>query len=75
MNEGQRPWGDSVDYKNLLNDYRSMIDDGQKLYLSNAYITHQQSVVEDYESYKDEFGLELVLEGCLGACNLYLLSL
>lgn len=68
-------WGSQVNYDDLLGGYESQLEQGESLFITNAYITHQQKVVTDFETYKQRFNLQLVKEGCLGACNIYQLSL
>ena len=67
----QRVWGENVPYKSLLEGYESWLKEGKDLYISNAYITHQQSVISDFEMYKQKFDLVPVSSGCLEACNIY----
>ncbi len=68
-------WGTDVPYENLMEGYITWLKQSKRLFISNAYITHQQSVIEDYEAYKTQFDLELVSSGCLDACNIYELHL
>lgn len=68
-------WGDDVPYSDLLVGYEKWLEEGRELYISNAYVTHQQAVIADFEAFKERFYLQLVSEGCLQACNLYRLQL
>jgi hypothetical protein len=68
-------WGNDINYGDLASGYRQRLEQGETLYISNAYITHQQSVIQDYEKYKEVFNFELVSEGCQQACNIYRLQL
>ena len=73
---GKNLWTDELtDSQNLLGEYQLWLEEGRTLYITNAYITHQQAVIEDYEAFKTRFDLELVSEGCQEACNLYRLNL
>lgn len=71
MNENQRPWGTELNYDDLIEGYRLQLEEEKILYISNAYITHQQSVITDFEQYKENFELKLVSEGCQQTCNVY----
>lgn len=75
LQKKQFVWGSDVHYEDLLAGYRQWLEEGKVLYISNAYVTHQQSVIDDYEAYKKHFKLELVVEGCQQACNVYQLKL
>jgi hypothetical protein len=75
LSKKQYVWGDDINYADLRGTYREWLEEGRELYISNAYITHQQSVIEDYESYKESFEFEIMAEGCDQACNIYRLSL
>jgi hypothetical protein len=74
LQKGEYVWGSTVPYDSLIDGYRMWLTDGKEIYITNAYITHQQSVIGDYEEYKRHFNFELVSEGCLSACNIYKLS-
>ncbi len=67
-------WGSDVFYEDLTQEYVLRLERGEQIYISNAYITHQHEVVEDFERLGREFNLKQVSEGCDGACNLYLLQ-
>ncbi len=73
--KGQTVWGSDVNYENLIDGYIDWIRAGKKVYISNSYITHQQSVISDYEYYKTVFTFELVSSGCMDACNIYQIRL
>lgn len=75
IQKGEYVWGSDVSYQNLDAGYKKLLQEGNVLYISNAYITHQQSVIQDYEKFKNLFNAELVSEGCLSACNIYKLTL
>jgi hypothetical protein len=75
LQKKQYVWGKDINYQDLHSTYQAWLEEGKELYISNAYITHQQSVIEDYESYKESFEFELMAEGCDQACNIYRLSL
>jgi len=75
MNEQQRPWSAEINYQNLLESYHSLLENGETLYISNAYITHLKSVVEDFEEYKNQFELKPISSDCDQACNVYQLYL
>lgn len=71
MNKKQYVWGNDINYQDLLLTYEEWLDSGKTLYISNAYITHHSNVIEDFESYKNEFSLKLVSSGCDHACDLF----
>jgi len=68
-------WGKNINYDDLMAEYQQRLAGGGKLYISNAYITHQWEVVADYEKLKQQFKLTKVADGCQDACNIYQLSL
>lgn len=73
--KGQRAWTvPSAGDTQLLPLYQTWVSEGKHVYISNAYITHQHTVIEDYEEYKQYFNFELVATGCNNTCNLYKLS-
>lgn len=71
MQKKQYIWGSDINYANLAETYQEWIAEGKTVYISNAYITHLQEVIADYEEYKEVFSFELVHEGCDQACNIY----
>ncbi len=73
--KGQQAWGNEVPLSNLNSTYQQWLLQGKKLYISNAYITHQKSVIDDFEAYKKTFTLKPISEGCYSACNIYELQL
>jgi hypothetical protein len=75
LQKKQYIWGEKINYNNLLLYYKEQVAAGENIYITNSYITHQQSVIDDYEAYKTEFTFKLIKEGCLGACNIYKLEL
>jgi len=75
ISKDQFVWGKDVLYTNLLNGYAQMLQTGKDLYITNAYVTQQQQVIQDYETYKQKFNLTLVHEGCQQTCNIYQISL
>lgn len=75
LQKGELVWGEDVNYADLITGYKNWLVEGKTLYISNSYITHQQSVIDDFEMFKKEFNLELVSSGCLEACNIYKLGL
>lgn len=75
LQKEMRIWGRQVNYDDLIAGYKQMLKNGKTLYISNAYVTHQQSVIADFEEFKSQFDMELVKEGCDQACNIYQLNL
>jgi hypothetical protein len=75
LQKGQFVWGTNIDYDDLIKNYNNWLEEGKTLYISNAYITHQQLVINDFEKFKNNFELKLISEGCLEACNIYKLKL
>ena len=67
-------WGTELDYTDLSASYKRLLENGTRLYISNAYVTQQASVIADYEQLKQQFELELVSEGCDHACDIYLVK-
>ena len=75
MNKKQYVWGNDLTYENLTTAYHQWLTEKKEIYISNAYITHHENVIKDFEKFKNEFKLKLVSKGCLQACNLYKLEL
>lgn len=75
LSKKQYIWGYDINYSDLLQNYTDWLTQGETLYISNAYVTHQQSVIADFEAFKQAFELELVASGCQDACNIYQLHL
>ncbi|MFZ5437824.1 MAG: hypothetical protein ACOZAK_02125 [Patescibacteria group bacterium] len=75
MNKKQYLWGNDLNYEDLLATYQSWLDEDKTVYISNAYITHHQNVIKDFETYKQNFSLILIANGCEQACNIYQLQL
>ncbi|PIY80785.1 MAG: hypothetical protein COY80_01120 [Candidatus Pacebacteria bacterium CG_4_10_14_0_8_um_filter_42_14] len=59
--------------ESLTRLYDQLFAEGKKLYISNAYISHSHEVVLDYEELEKTYSFELVSEGCLGTCNVYVM--
>lgn len=74
LQKKQYVWGSNIDYDNLPNYYRQLVQNGEEIYITNAYVNHQQSVIVDYEAFKNSFELILEHEGCLNTCNIYKLQ-
>ncbi len=74
LQKKQYIWGNKIDYSNLENYYLNEVQNGETIYITNSYITHQQSVIADYEKFKDNFEFVLIQEGCLNSCNIYKLN-
>jgi hypothetical protein len=75
--KGQNVWNPEItDSQDLVGLYRQWLDQGRNLYISNAYITHQQSVINDFNMFKFKkyFEMELISEGCDQTCNIYKLT-
>lgn len=73
--KGQNVWNPEItDSQNLLQTYQKWLDEGRNLYISNAYITHQKQVVNDFEEFKKHFNFETISEGCNQTCNVYKLG-
>jgi len=75
LSKEQLVWGRDINYQDLPGYYQQLISHGKAVYITNAYITHQQEVIKDFENYKQKFTLELVSSGCDNACNIYQLKL
>lgn len=75
LQKNQFVWGNNIYYDDLIKNTEEYLNQNKEIYITNSYITHQASVIEDYEQYKNKFGFELVETGCLDACNIYKLSL
>lgn len=75
IQKGTFVWGsDFQPEENLMIYYQQQLDSGRNLFISNAYITHSQHVILDYQKYEEEFNLELIRSGCDNACNIYRLT-
>lgn len=88
ISKGQWVWGSEMDPKLTHENFASLYDQSdlfnlvdqligtteQLVYISNAYITHQSSVLSDYEMFKERYTLELYKTGCSRACDVYLIK-
>jgi hypothetical protein len=68
-------WGTQIEYTNLHEMYKKLLAAGTPLYISNAYVTQQQSVITDFELIKENFTLQVVSEGCDHACDIFEIQL
>jgi len=75
MNKKKHVWGDDIGYEDLYKTYQNWLDEGKTIYISNAYITHHENVIKDFENYKKLFSMELKSKGCENACDIYKLEL
>jgi hypothetical protein len=75
LQKGEWIWKQEFLTDNLAQRYSDLLMQGNAVYITNSYITHQQSVIADYETYKAIFKFVLVSEGCLSACNIYKISI
>lgn len=73
--ESKRYSVQQFDSPHLMDLYTFLLVNNYSVYISNAYVTHQYSVTEDFESIKRYFNLTPITENCRNACNLYRLSL
>lgn len=72
---GQQEFYSSSDEKIITNMHLDALNNGT-LYMSNAYVGNVSSLwPKEFEKLKEKYHGTLVYEGCLGTCNLYLLSL
>ena len=75
MNKKQYIWGGDLNHANLTESYKQWINEGKTIHISNSYITHHKSVINDFEKFKEEFSFELISSGCENACNIYKLDI
>lgn len=75
LNKEQYVWGEAIEYDDLKQTYLSWVSEGKPVFISNAYVTHQASVIEAYEEYKTVFAFHSVSSGCEDACAVYRLEL
>ena len=75
LQKSELVWGKNLHYDDLHTEFRNQLKEGKTLFITNAYVTHQHSVIQDFENIKENFELELVSEGCEGACTIYLITL
>jgi len=77
LQKSQWVWGSDLEPEeypvDLNNIYGELLAEGKKVYISNAYISHSHEVVLDYEELQKTYSFELVSEGCLGTCNVYVM--
>ncbi len=64
-------WGADIDYTALSDTYAKWINDGQSVFITNAYLGHEPAILSGYEQLQSNFETKLVQEGCLGTCNIY----
>ncbi|MEN8253404.1 MAG: hypothetical protein ABFQ62_03460 [Patescibacteria group bacterium] len=71
INKGQWLWGSAYETNNLLDLYDKLLLAKKQVFISNAYITHNHQVTEDYEKLKDKYDFRLVSRNCDAACEIY----
>ena len=73
--QGTTLWREKYDWEKFVADpvgfYTDILEAGKELYLTNAYVTNAEYVINHNELYKAAFELELVQVGCDQACNIY----
>ncbi len=67
-------WG-KANYDDLISHYTSLIESGEKVYLTNAGLGNSESLQRDFRQIQESFRSSQIFEGCLGSCNLYKLTL
>jgi hypothetical protein len=75
ISKQQYVWGSQLNYQQLLSEYERRLVSGKRLYITNAYVTHQAIVITDYEQYKEKFQLIPVASGCQQTCDIFELKL
>ncbi|MDQ3008130.1 MAG: hypothetical protein M3Q81_00880, partial [bacterium] len=75
LDKKQFVWGSDIGRSNLSTYYQSLLLQSKAVYITNAYITHNAMVVNDYEELKNTFVFIEVSRGCSETCNIYQLSL
>lgn len=75
FNKKQQAWGSSVPQTDLPAFFTQLLEEKNEVYISNAYITHSQTVVADYQGLEKLFIFVPVSQGCLKTCNIYKLQL
>lgn len=63
-------WG-PYDYKNFIDLYRSLIYEGNELFVTNAGLGNTGYLYRDFNLIKNNFILTEVKKGCLDTCNIY----
>lgn len=60
----------------ILEKYQELLESGKTILVSDYYLgNNRDSWQSGWDSLEENFEMELVSEGCMGACNLYHLSL
>lgn len=73
-NVKEKAWGPN-DYSDLINLYKSYLDKGYELYVSNHALGSAGYLLNDFEAIKKNFDLKEVASGCFNTCNIYKLNL
>jgi len=68
-------WGQNINYQNLVETYQSLLEQGQTVFVSNAYLTSQHEFEDHFLELKQNFILDKTADGCLGTCDIYQLKL
>lgn len=74
FNDRQLFWDDLIPNNSPVQMIESLLVKGEKVFVTNSYITHSREVVADYEKLKNTYQFILVFDGCNGACSIYLLE-
>ncbi len=74
INNRTELWGE-YDYSNLIELYKSFIEQGNEVYVTNYGLGNEIPRQNDFANIQQTFNLELVRTGCHNACNLWRVSI
>lgn len=71
----QQAWSDFNVQQPFIEQYRKLLAQGKRLFVSNAYLTSNHEQQADYELLSHSFTLRPVAQGCLNTCDTFELIL
>jgi len=75
LDKKQFIWGEGINYQDLQQTYKSLLQDGKKVFVTNAYLSSKHEFADEYVQIGEELNETKVADGCLGTCNVYQLEL
>jgi len=74
LEKGQNVWPKLANPDDLFSEYQRLLSQGNKLYVTNAYLSAEAEFTLDMETIRQNFKLELLQTGCEETCNIYSLK-
>jgi hypothetical protein len=72
--KGQNVWSDDVPLTNLEYSLEQRLGRGEKVYISNAYLSSNHQLFDDFAALEKRFRVTKIFDGCDQTCNIYKLE-